>query len=310
MRRFLPLLLAVLLALLLPPMTMAQDADSDIDAETAASAEEPISEEIVVTARKREENIQEVPVAVTMVSGERLEESGALNIADIEAQVPNLSIYPGRNQSTTLTAFLRGIGQADPLWGVDPGVGLYLDDVYIARPQGALLDVFDLERIEVLRGPQGTLYGKNTIGGAIKYISRPLGDELSGTVALTGGEFSTFDAKASVSGALIPGKLRAKVAFASLTHDGYGENLFLNRDVSDKDTTAVRFGLDWLASDDVTVKLRMDRTEHDAEPGGNVYFLVVPNDGSTEGSYGGLNPPGERPQSLAPCATQSLGNCS
>src|SRR6185436_2190953 len=105
-------------------------------------------------------------------------------------------IYQGRNQSTTLTAFLRGIGQADPLWGVDPGVGLYIDDVYVARPQGALLDVYDVQRIEVLRGPQGTLYGKNTIGGAIKYVSRPLTDEPTGGVSLTGGSYSTQDVRA------------------------------------------------------------------------------------------------------------------
>ena len=105
---------------------------------------------ITVTARKREENLQEVPVAVSVVQGEMLEDSGAADIAELQANVPNLSIYPGRNQSTTLTAFMRGIGQADPLWGVDPGVGLYLDDVYIARPQGALLDVYD---VAADRGP-------------------------------------------------------------------------------------------------------------------------------------------------------------
>ena len=112
--------------------------------------------------------------------GDRLEETAAADISELQGQVPNLSIYEGRNQSTTLTAFIRGIGQADPLWGVDPGVGLYIDDVYVARPQGALLDVYDVQRIEVLRGPQGTLYGKNTIGGAIKYVSRPLTDDTSG----------------------------------------------------------------------------------------------------------------------------------
>ena len=93
---------------------------------------------------------------------------------------------------------MRGVGQADPLWGVDPGVGLYMDDVYIARPQGALLDVYDVQRIEVLRGPQGTLYGKNTIGGAIKYVSRDLTDQLQGGISLTGGSYGTQDVRASV----------------------------------------------------------------------------------------------------------------
>jgi iron complex outermembrane receptor protein len=240
------------------------------------AGETPVAgEEIVVTARKREENVQEVPVAVTVVTADELEESAAADISELQTQVPNLSVYQGRNQSTTLTAFLRGIGQADPLWGVDPGVGLYIDDVYIARPQGALLDVYDVQRIEVLRGPQGTLYGKNTIGGAIKYVSRPLGDEPTGSVALSAGEFSTLDLRASFGGALIPGKLRGKLAFASLNRGGYGENLFTGRDVSDRKTFAGRAALEWLATDKVRVQFSGDYTKDDAEPKG--YQRLVGN---------------------------------
>src|SRR5688500_9611128 len=223
-------------------------------------------EEIVVTARKREENVQEVPVAVTVVTSDELEESATADISELQTQVPNLAVYQGRNQSTTLTAFMRGVGQADPLWGVDPGVGLYLDDVYMARPQGALLDVFDVQRIEVLRGPQGTLYGKNTIGGAIKYVSRELTDKRQGGLSYTGGSYGTHDIRGSISGPLVAGKLRGRVAGAYLSHDGYGTNLFTGRDVSDKKTIAGRVGLDWLASESVKVQLSYDRTDDDAEP--------------------------------------------
>jgi iron complex outermembrane receptor protein len=184
-------------------------------------------------------------------------------------------VYAGRNQSTTITAFLRGIGQADPLWGVDPGVGLYLDDVYIARPQGALLDVFDLERVEVLRGPQGTLYGKNTIGGAIKYVSRAPTDTPEAKLSLAGGDYGTQNVRALFSGPLVEGKLRGKLAVASFQRDGYGENRFTGRDVSDKDSTAFRLALDWLASENVTVQFSADRTEDDAEPKG--YQRLVAN---------------------------------
>lgn len=268
-------LLALLVLFPLVSPLQAQSSEPPRDEAPAPNASEEeaepapaVEDTIVVTARKREENVQEVPVAVTVVTGEALEESAAADISELQAQVPNLSIYQGRNQSTTLTAFLRGIGQADPLWGVDPGVGLYLDDVYIARPQGALLDVYDVQRIEVLRGPQGTLYGKNTIGGAIKYVSRELTDETAGTVSLTGGDFGTQEVRLGLSGALVPGKLRGKLAFASLQRDGFGTNRLTGRDVSDKDTTALRAAFDWLASESVKVHLSYDRTEDDAEPKG------------------------------------------
>lgn len=242
-------------------------------AQTGQSAPQPESvqqagEEIVVTARKREEDVQEVPIAVTVVTADKLEEAAAADISELQTQVPNLAIYQGRNQSTTLTAFMRGIGQADPLWGVDPGVGLYIDDVYIARPQGALLDVYDVERIEVLRGPQGTLYGKNTIGGAIKYVSRALTDDTTGSISVSPGTHSNLDVRAGVGGALIRGKLRGKIAFASLQREGYGENLLTGRDVSDRNTLAARGGLDWLVTDRTKVQFSLDYTKDDAEPKG------------------------------------------
>ncbi|MEM9557453.1 MAG: TonB-dependent receptor [Acidobacteriota bacterium] len=271
------LLLAAGLALLAAGPAMGQDAGAADDGAAEAASDDGVEEgildtdageTIVVTARKREENLQEVPIAVTVTTGETLEDTGAPDISVLENYVPNLAVYAGRNQSTTLTAFLRGIGQADPLWGVDPGVGLYLDDVYMARPQGALLDVFDVERVEVLRGPQGTLYGKNTIGGAIKYVSRAPSDELEVRLAADGGAYGTQNLRAIVSGPLVEGKLRAKVAVASLQRDGYGTNLLTGRDVSDKDTQAARLSLDWLPTDDVLVRFSADRTEDDAEPKG------------------------------------------
>lgn len=265
----LPALVAV------PALAQEAPAAAQPAAEEDPAIERQHEDEITVTARKREENVQEVPVAVTVTSGEVLEDTSAPDISVLQSYVPNLSVYAGRNQSTTLTAFMRGIGQADPLWGVDPGVGLYLDDVYMARPQGALLDVYDVERVEVLRGPQGTLYGKNTIGGAIKYVSRAPTDDLEAKVSVAGGSHGTQDLRAVVSGPLVEGKLRGKLAVASLQRDGWGENLFTGRDVSDKDSTAFRLALDWLATDRVKVQLSADRTEDDAEPKG--YQRLVAN---------------------------------
>ncbi|MCB1057334.1 MAG: TonB-dependent receptor, partial [Acidobacteria bacterium] len=121
-----------------------------------------------------------------------------------------------------------------------------------------------------------TLYGKNTIGGAIKYISRPLVDDFNGTVSFAGGDYDTQDFKVAVGGALVPGKLRARLAFASLQHSGYGRNLFLGRDVSDKDTQAARLSFDWLPSDTVKVELRLDKTRDRAEPKGLTRLAANP----------------------------------
>ncbi|MEG0084768.1 MAG: TonB-dependent receptor plug domain-containing protein, partial [Massilia sp.] len=215
---------------------------------------------ITVTARKREETLQEVPVAVTAFTSEALDKMNVQDISDLDGQVPNLTIYAARGASSTVTAYIRGVGQSDPTWGADPGVGIYLDDVYIARPQGALLDVFDVSRIEVLRGPQGTLYGKNTIGGAIKYISRGLPTQAEGFAQITVGNYSQLDAKAAIGGPIggADSGLRARVAVASMNRDGFGENTFTDQPVSDKQINAARFNLGAYAGDDFDVQFALD----------------------------------------------------
>ena len=231
------------------------------DAEAEAAAENKTTlEKVTVTARRREETLQDVPVAVTAFTPETLEKLNIRDLGDLDAQVPNLTIYAARGSNSTVTAYIRGVGQSDPLWGVDPGVGIYLDDVYIARPQGGLLDVFDVGRIEVLRGPQGTLYGKNTVGGAIKYISRDLPTDFDGNVEVTAGNYGQADFKAAVGGALGKG-VRMRLAVASLTRNGFGENINTHVDVSDKDTKAARFTLGLFPeSDTVDVRLTLDHT--------------------------------------------------
>ncbi|HQZ32279.1 MAG TPA: TonB-dependent receptor [Arenimonas sp.] len=237
-------------------------------AQDAAPAAAPASDEAVtldavqVTARKREETLQEVPVAVTAFTAESLDKLNIRDISDLDAQVPNLTIYAARGSSSTVTAYIRGVGQSDPLWGVDPGVGIYLDDVYIARPQGALLDVFDVERIEVLRGPQGTLYGKNTVGGAIKYISRGLPTETSGNASVTVGNYGQLDVKAAIGGSFDErDSLRGRIAVASLSRDGFGENTITGQDVSDKEILALRGQLGAYVTDDLNFQFAFDWME-------------------------------------------------
>src|SRR4029450_8094213 len=155
--------------------------------------------EIVVTARRRAEALQDVPIAVSAYSGDQLEREGAIDITDIGDTTPNVTLETSRGTNTTLTAFIRGVGQQDPVAGFEQGVGIYLDDVYLNRPQGAVLDIYDVERIEILRGPQGTLYGRHTIGGAVKYVTRRLSDEPEVRLRGTVGTYGQLDAVATVS---------------------------------------------------------------------------------------------------------------
>lgn len=275
--KFLVLVMALVAVALGSPAQAQEEAEAPAGEQAAEAASEPAAAEqeqqmfageITVTSRRLEENIQDVPIAVSVITGELLEDLAATTIRALEGFVPNLSIYQGRNQGSTLTAFIRGVGQADPLWGVDPGVGLYIDDVYVARAQNALLDVYDVARVEVLRGPQGTLYGKNTIGGAIKYVTKPLSDTPEGRFSLGYGSFGTQEYRLNLAGPIVEGKLRAKVAVAKLLRDGYGTNLYQDRDVSDKDTTAYRAALQWLPAENVSLQVNFDRSEDDAEPVG------------------------------------------
>ncbi len=242
-----------------------------VQAQNTTETEAPASkksdttlEAITVTARRREETLQDVPVAVTAFTPEALDKLNVRDIGDLDAQVPNLTIYAARGSNSTITAYIRGVGQSDPLWGVDPGVGLYLDDVYIARPQGGLLDVFDVGRIEVLRGPQGTLYGKNTIGGAIKYVSRDLPKETEGMAEVTVGSYNQLDFKGAIGGP-VGDSVRMRLAVASLNRDGFGDNVVSGEDVSDKDIQALRYTVGYFGEEDrFNLRFSYDYTKDDS----------------------------------------------
>jgi iron complex outermembrane receptor protein len=272
MNRSFPLsLLSIsLLAAFASPLAVAQTAPASSAPEAAQL------ETVTVTARKREESLRDVPVAVTALTAEGLERLNVRNLADLQGNVPSLTIYAARGSNTTLTTFIRGVGQADPLWGVDPGVGIYLDDTYMARPQGALLEVFDTQRIEVLRGPQGTLYGKNTIGGAVKYVSRPLGTATSGNASLSFGSYGLLQLKGSVGGATADGEFRARAALASMVRDGFGKNLTDDTDVSNQDTDAGRLSLGWFPKNlPLEVQGSVDRTRDNSNMRG--FQRLAPN---------------------------------
>ena len=171
------------------------------------NADDPSLERIEVTARKSVENLQEVPVTMTSLSADELAERGIEIITEVQQFSPNTTLQRSRGTNSTITAFIRGVGQQDPLWGYEAGVGIYIDDVYIARPQGAVLDLLDIERVEVLRGPQGTLYGKNTIGGAIKYVTKEMSGDAELKIQGTVGQYNQKDIKLTGQYPLIADKL-------------------------------------------------------------------------------------------------------
>lgn len=228
-------------------------------APAASTVEEAALGDIIVSARRRDESLLEVPIAVTTFSGDALIAQGAQDITALQRQTPNLTLQVARGSNSTLIAFIRGVGQQDPLWGFEPGVGLYVDDVYIARPQGAVLDVFDVERIEILRGPQGTLYGRNTIGGAIKYVTKRLGKEFRGNARATYGSYNQIDLVGNVA---IPLGENFAIggAVAWLQRDGFGTNLTTGAEHYNKDVLAGRLSAEF-DNGDIFIRVAADRTE-------------------------------------------------
>ena len=222
-------------------------------------------EEVVVTARRRAENLQDVPIAVTAFSGETLAVRGAADITEIAQVTPSVTLEASRATNSTLTAFIRGVGQQDPLAGFEPGVALYLDDVYLARPQGALLDIYDVERIEILRGPQGTLYGRNAVGGAIKYVTRRLGDEPEARLKVAVGSYEQQDLVNTVSVPL-GSMFKIGATVASLRRDGYGNNLVTGAENYNKDLRGYRISAELTPLESLLIRLAYDRTKDDSAP--------------------------------------------
>ncbi|MES2451692.1 MAG: TonB-dependent receptor [Pseudomonadota bacterium] len=199
---------------------LAQDAPATAPVASNGEDDRQLGD-VVVTARRRAESLQMTPVAVTALNDAELSARNVTSLLDVANYTPNVVV--GSQTSTGSQSggfFIRGIGQDRSGITFDQGVGLYIDDVYYARSDNALLGIVDVDRIEVLRGPQGTLFGKNTIGGAIRYITKQPTDTLGGYVDATIGSFNRADIKASINVPLTE-NLFAKATFGSLTRDGY-----------------------------------------------------------------------------------------
>ncbi len=198
-----------------------------VKAEEAASARSMVVEEVVVTARKREESVQEIPLAVTTFSAEQMRSDGVFDLRDIDSATPNLEIEPvSQGSPTGIAPRLRGQTAADDLLlTVDPAVAIYLDGAVMPHGFGLGANLFDLERIEILKGPQGTLYGKNTTGGAINIISRKADfDGVHGYATVDAGDYGNIDATAAVNLPIVQDVMAVRLAAQRNSRDGFGEN--------------------------------------------------------------------------------------
>jgi iron complex outermembrane receptor protein len=246
---------------------------------TGEAADTGTLAEVIVTARRRTENLQDVPLAVTAISAAALQAQAVENLEDLSGFVPNMKISADRATSSTINVYIRGVGQSDPLWGFEPGVGVYIDDVYMARPQAALLDVYDVDRLEVLRGPQGTLYGKNTIAGAIKYVTRDIVGPASVTASATGGNYGERNERLSASMPVIADRVYFGIAVADSHHDGYGHVVaepgftpspynHVGEDVSNYDVFAARANLTIRLAEFAKLKIVADTTQDHSNAAG------------------------------------------
>ncbi len=260
--------------LVMTPGALAQD-------EAVAAAESGGGiENIVVTARRRQESLQDTPIAISAVSGEGIAARGLDNVTQIGDFTPNVkfnSSVPVSASNATAAIFIRGIGQNDYQLSADPGVGLYLDGVYISRGVGNVLDVLNVERIEVLRGPQGTLFGRNTIGGAVSVTTKKPGDVLAGSLDATTGSFSRVQLKGSIDIPLAEG---VYTSFSAFYHhrDGYVKGVVpAAPDLGDTNQLAGRFALRLEPSSDVTIDVAVDGTRAREESAPNVLISANEN---------------------------------
>ena len=245
--------------------------------------------EIIVTARKFEENLQNTPVAVTAFTGSELDERQIFKTDRLDEVVPNLQFannapLAGNNSSSAV--FIRGIGQTDPTSTVDPGVGLYIDEVYMGSSVGANMALRDIASVQVLRGPQGTLFGRNTIGGAIAMSTRDPGDEFGGQIRVGGGSDSLVDVFGAVD---IPFSDTFKSRFTAglRQQDGYVTRVSDGEDLGDTNTYTVTAKLAWRPSDAFEGKLLADYTKSD-ENGSPLVFAAY-NENATFGRVASLD---------------------
>ena len=246
----------------------------------AAEVSKAALEEVTVTARKRVERLQDAPISVSVFNANSIAERGIDSVSEVGSFAPNVkfnSAVPISASNATAAIYVRGIGQNDYQLSADPGVGLYLDGVYISRGVGNVLDVLNIERIEILRGPQGTLFGRNTIGGAVNVITKKPGDRFAGEFDATTGTGNRIQLKTSID---IPLSDSVRVNLAGFRHkrDGYVHGVTSGAPtLGDTNAEATRGTLRWIASDSLTIDVAVDGSRSREESAPNVAIAIDEN---------------------------------
>lgn len=251
------LLAPVSLVLFVSGNSFAQDTG---DGSGEAEGRPMVLEQVTVTAQRRVESLQEVPIAVTAIDGDRIKEGGIMSVQDIALETPNFTFTQfniGEPQY-----YIRGVGNTNDSAGSDPAVANFIDDVYIGRTGGTSTDLFDLERVEVVRGPHGTLFGKNVVGGAVSVYTRKPSHDFESKVGLTVGNYNQYMVRGLINGRMTD-NLAGKFTFSRQKRDGYVDNVVDNGVYHDANNFSARGQMLYTPSDDVEVLMGLDYSKDD-----------------------------------------------
>ncbi len=281
------------------------DTNSDTDTGGESSSQNDISngtigvlEEVFVTAQKRKESLQKTALSIVAFSSEQLERSSIVDIYDLGIQTPGMIV----NSEIVGKIYIRGIGAENLTIGGDPGVAVHTDGAYIARTSAAIFDLYDVERVEVLRGPQGTLYGRNATGGSINILSKAPTEEFEGSFSAEFGNYEKTRIGGMLSGPLAEDRVLARAAFVKSDRDGFTPNLFTGEDLDDEDLFMGRVRFRFLVNDDVTIDLIADVVNDDSSP---APFKQLEFSPLFEGALGANDPPDLREVAQESPVTQS-----
>lgn len=232
--------------------------------------------EVTVTARRRSEEVQEIPIAIAVIGAKELDNSNSFNVNRVKELIPSVQLYSSNPRNTTLN--IRGIGSTFGLTndGIDPGVGFYVDGVYYSRPAAATLDFIDVQQIEVLRGPQGTLFGKNTTAGTFNITSHKPTFTTTGKIEQSFGNYGFIQTKSSFSSPLIKDKLAARVSFTGTHRDGTIFNIATQKHTNTQNNQGVRGQLLFLPTDNISITVSGDYSRQRPDGYAQVFAGVAP----------------------------------